>query len=132
MLFALLTLACAPAADAVAPPTVTWLAPADGDAVTAGEVAASVIVDAFSLEDPARHNAGTPIGYLRVCVDGAEALTTGATAFTLSLTPGEHVLSASLYYADGDAVKTTPEALCGDADTGCAAAEARIAITATD
>jgi len=109
MLIPLLFLACTGHPDDTGElaeaPSLSWLTPADGDTVAAGEVACSVVVDDFTLEDPAKHNEGAPIGYISVSVDGAEVLTTGSTNFTLTLTAGAHDLSAALFYADGDEIE---------------------------
>ena len=93
-------------ADAAAAPTLSILSPADGEVVTAGDVAVSVIVENFALEAPAKHNEGEAEGYIRVTVDGAEALTTAETQFTVTLNPTpEHTIGAELLVADGDALE---------------------------
>lgn len=137
MLFTLALLACTSSSDdsgkeAVAPPTLSWLSPAEGDTVAAGDVSCSTVVDAFSLQDPAKHNDGAPIGYIQVSVDGTEVLTTGSTTFTLTLAAGAHTLAAALFYDDGDAVSANSERLCeeDDADTTCAPVAASISVTA--
>lgn len=123
-------LACAPDPEAVpAAPTVLWLSPADGETLQAGEAAGSVIVEAFTMQPPTKHNVGQPIGYLRITVDGAEALRTGETTFTLSLGPGPHTLGAALAYADDDVVYANADGLCDTADPACAPVEARIDVT---
>ena len=95
------------AAEAV---TLAFLSPTDGETVTAGEVAVSVVVDGFTLEDPAKHSEGAPEGYLAVTVDGAEVLTTGETQFNVTLDAGEHTLGGALFYADGDALEPSVSA----------------------
>jgi hypothetical protein len=103
----LFLLACATEGEETAGEAVTlsFLAPTDGEAVVAGDVAVSVVVDGFTLQDPAKHNEGAPEGYLSVTVDGAEVLTTGETQFSVNLSVGEHVLGGELFYADGDALE---------------------------
>lgn len=135
MLLTLLLLACTTTDSGekeLAAPTIAWLDPADGASVTAGDVAASLVVENFSLEDPAKHNDGTPIGYISVAVDEVEVLTTGSTTFTLSLTAGMHMLHAQLYFSDGDEVTANAESLCDeDGDqTGCEIVMAMASVTA--
>jgi hypothetical protein len=90
--------------------TITFLDPIDGDTVPVGDVAVSVIVEGFALEAPAKHNEGEPEGYITVTVDGAEALTTAATQFTVTLAAaGSHTIGAALTYADGDAIGVSDE-----------------------
>lgn len=130
MLLALMLLACDD--EVASPATLEWLAPADGDTVPAGDVAGTVVVEGFALEDPAKHNEGTPEGYVAVGVDGDEVLQAGGTQFTLTLTAGAHELSAQLFYADGDEVLSSDTAICEEdsADTACAPVMATIAVTA--
>lgn len=138
MLFVLSLLACGTttstdtAEEAVAPPTLAWLTPSEGDTVSAGDVACSTIIDAFTLEDPAKHNEGAPIGFVAVSVDGQEVLQAGATTFTLTLDAGAHELIAQLFYADGDEVSANADRLCDedDTDTTCANVAATINVTA--
>ena len=138
MLFALTLLACTTTdsgekEEELAAPTIAWLDPADGASVTAGDVSASVVVENFSLEEPAKHNDGTPIGYISVMVDDVEVLTTGSTTFTLTLAAGAHTLAAQLYFSDGDEVSASSTALCDeDGDqTGCAPVLATASVTAS-
>ncbi len=87
-------------------PTIDFLQPTDGATVAAGDVSVSLVVDDFTLQDPAKHNEGAPEGYVAVSVDGAEVLTTGDTQFTLTLDEvGAHTLTAELRYTDGDALE---------------------------
>jgi hypothetical protein len=120
------------AEEAVAAPTVEWLVPGDGDAVTAGEVACSTVINDFTLEDHAKHSEGAPTGYLSVSVDGAEVLTSGVTNFTITLAAGAHDLTATLHYADGDEVLATDAELCDEeaADRACVPVEASVGVTA--
>lgn len=123
------------AEETVAPPLVDWLSPAEGDTVASGtDLPCSIVVDAFTLQDPAKHNEGAPIGHVRVSVDGTEALQTGGTTFTLNLTPGAHTLEAALFFADGDEVSANADRLCDedDSDTTCAPVSASISVTATE
>lgn len=117
-------------AELVEAPTVSWLTPTDNGTVSAGEVACSLVVGEFTLEDPAKHNDGAPIGYVVVAVDGAEGLTTGSTTFNLSLPAGAHSLSATLVYADGDEVTSDGEHLCDEGAAGCASVSSTITVTA--
>ncbi|MDP2306616.1 MAG: hypothetical protein Q8P18_11395 [Pseudomonadota bacterium] len=106
MLILSLLLACTGAHEDTAvedAATLTFLDPVDGDTVPAGDVAVSVIVDGFTLEAPAKHNEGAPEGYITVTVDGAVALTTAETQFTVTLADaGSHTIGAELTFADGD------------------------------
>jgi hypothetical protein len=93
------------AADSAAPetPTITFLSPADGDTVTAGDVPFSVIVEHFALVDLAKDNEGEPEGYIGVSVDGTEVLQTSETTFDLALgTEGAVTVEAELFFSDGD------------------------------
>ncbi len=137
MLLALTLLACSGTSDdtgeeTVALPTISWLSPADGDTVAAGDVSCSTVIEAFTLQDPAKHNDGAPIGYVSVSVDDTEVVTTGATTFRLTLDAGAHALMAALFYDDGDAVSANTEGLCDeeDADPACAPVIATISVTA--
>ncbi len=105
----LLALALACAADkhdtAEDTPTVTFLAPLDGEVVTAGDVPVSLLVEDFLLKSPAVHNVGTGEGYAQMRVDGVDVLAAMRTNFTLDLAAGEHTLEAELFYTDGDALE---------------------------
>ncbi|MDP2314202.1 MAG: hypothetical protein Q8P41_14965 [Pseudomonadota bacterium] len=105
MLLALL-LACSGAKDDTgeAASSITFLSPAAGATVPAGDVSVSVVVENFVLVSPAKHNEGEAEGYIAVSVDGAEVLQTGDTQFTVTLAAGAHTLGAELYYTDGDAL----------------------------
>jgi len=107
------------------PPTIAWLSPLDGDTVAAGtDVSASVVVENFTLTAPVKHNEGTPVGYLSLLSDGTEFAQTGETTFiipAISLGVGEHDLTAQIFYADGDEVSASSDALCDEEATeGCA------------
>ena len=85
-----------------AAPAITLLDPLDGDTVPAGDVGLSFIVENFTLIDPAKHNEGTPEGYISVTVDGAEVLQTASTQVTVTLAAGAHTVGGVLRYEDGD------------------------------
>ncbi len=132
MLLALL-LACAgdEKEEAALPaPSVEWLVPSDGGTATAGDVSCSLIVENFALESPALHNAGEPIGYLEIALDGVVVLESDETTPTIAVEAGAHTLTATLRYADGDEVLVSEELLCGEDEEGCAPASAEIAFTA--
>jgi hypothetical protein len=105
-MYALLTLALAcsePSADSGESASVTFVDPLDGDTVAVGALQASVIVEGFLLEDPAKHNDGAPEGYLSVSLNDAEVLQTSSTVFEVQLdAAGSVTLGAELRYADGD------------------------------
>lgn len=125
----LLLLACAAADKESTPaPTLLWLAPSDGETVPVGETACSIILESFSLVDPAKHNTGAPIGYVRVSVDDESRLEVGTTTFSLDLEAGSHRLNAALFYADGDEVRVQEGSLCGEEDAECMPVEAAIDI----
>lgn len=134
MVLFLLLFACNKGGDtgeAAPAPTVEWLSPIEGDSLTAGPQAASLLVERFSLVDPAKHSEGEAgaAGYVGVSVDGAEVLLTGSTTFELELVAGAHELTATLYYDDGDEVSAKDGLLCEEGDAGCAAVEAVVAVT---
>jgi hypothetical protein len=114
------------------PPTIAWLTPKDGGAVTAGNVEAAIIVDRFLLADPAKHNDGAPTGYVEISLDGTKLKDVGATTFSLSIPKGPHELTAKLYYEDGDAVTATADRVCSEDDTDpdCAEVASTISVTA--
>ncbi|MFZ5480820.1 MAG: hypothetical protein ACOZNI_28935 [Myxococcota bacterium] len=107
---AFLTLsACSGAGDSTEEidPTISFLSPADGDEVTVGEVACSVVVENFTLADLAKHSEGeAPEGYIGVRVDGTEVLQTSETNFDLTLdAAGAVTVEAELFYGDdGDSL----------------------------
>lgn len=137
MLLALVLAACTTTEDSakeeVAPPTLSWVDPTDGGTVIAGDNTCSVAVSEFMLEEPAKHSDGEAAGYLAVYVDGAEALQTGSTSFSLTLAAGTHELAAHLLYEDGDEVTATADHLCGEetTDTACEPVLAVIMVTAS-
>jgi hypothetical protein len=104
-------LACTGSADDTAEaetPTISFLAPEDGATVPAGDIDVSLVVDDFTLEDPAKHNEGQPEGYVELSwTDGttSDEEQTADTNTVISITsPGAWTLTASLYFADGDEV----------------------------
>ena len=109
-------------------PSLQWLSPSEGEQVPAGALSCAVILESFSLVDPAKHNDGAPIGYVGITVDAQPVLELGSTTFTLSLEAGAHALGATLYYADGDAVRAKEGALCEEA--GCEPIQATVRIEA--
>lgn len=117
MLSLMLLVACTAGKDDSAAPdpaTLTLLTPSEGDVVAAGAVSVAVVVEDFLLVDPAKHNDGSPEGYLQVRLDGADVLTTGATTFTVEdVAAGAHTLEVELYYADGDALEPPVSASVG-------------------
>lgn len=127
----LLLLACATADNEESPgPTLLWLAPSDGETVPAGETACSIILESFSLVDPAKHNEGAPIGYVRVSVDDESRLDVGTTTFRLDLEVGPHQLNATLFYADGDEVRVREGLVCGEEEADCLPVTATVDIVA--
>ena len=129
MLFVLIACAGEEVEEPVAAPTLEWLTPAEGATVAAGSVACSLVVDEFTLEAPAKHNDGAPIGYLSIAVDGVEVLTTGDTAFDLTLEAGAHTLDAALFFADGDAAYANATELCEEGAAGCEPVAASVSVT---
>lgn len=111
-------------------PTVSWLEPAADGTVTAGTVPASLVVEHFTLEDPAMHSEGGAEGYVAVSVDGSVVLETSQTTFDLDLTAGMHTLDAQLFYVDGDEVSVAEGALCEEDQEGCEPVVAEIMVTA--
>ena len=109
----LLLLACAGGPDSGGPaaePAITFLAPLDGDTLAVGTHGVSVAVDGFALVEP-KHNAGTPVGFLVVFVDGEELSTVGTPLFDVTFNdPGTVALSTALVYADGDPLDPPVEA----------------------
>ena len=112
MFFFALPLACAGPPDSAgadadaATPTVSFVSPADGDTVAAGDLALSIAVGHFVLEDPAKHDDGAAEGYLVVTwTDGSngDSVQTGSTTPTIPIaTAGAWTLTADLRFADGD------------------------------
>lgn len=127
----LLLLACtspAPSDDSVDPPTLAWLSPHADARLPEGEVSCAVIIESFTLHDPAKHNSGVPIGHVRIAMDGDEVLLSGQTTFSLSFAAGPHTLEATLLYADGDAVFASPDQLCEEESEECGPVRAEVSV----
>ena len=109
MLF-LFFLACDKGDDSVAleKPTISFLEPADDAKVAVGDVQLSIVVDSFTLHDPAKHNEGQPEGYIEVGWSNGTAsdeLETGSTTPTIEIpAAGSWTITAELYFADGDEI----------------------------
>ena len=121
------------AAALVPASTVQWVTPSDGASVAAGDVACSIAADNFTLSDPAKHNEGTPVGYISVSVDGVEVQKSGTTTPTVTLGAGSHSLMAQLFSADGDEVLTDGTYVCeeGDTSASCGPVSATITVDVT-
>ena len=92
--------------DVAAAPSVAFLAPLEGAVVAADtSVAVSLLVEDFVLASPAKHNEGTPEGYVLLRVDGVDAETLASTQTEVLLATGPHTLTAELFYLDGDALE---------------------------
>jgi hypothetical protein len=109
MLF-LFFLACDKGDDSVAleTPTISFLEPADKAKVAVGDVQLSIVVDYFTLHDPAKHNEGQPEGYIELTWSNGTAsdtLDTGSTTPTINIpSAGTWTITGALYYADGDEI----------------------------
>lgn len=120
--------ACSDKAEEEAAPTLSFLTPEDGGTVAAGDVTVTLIVENFTLEEPASamfrapgaafapwllpgsdaaaHNEGVAEGYCALSLDGTPVATLYTTQHELAAVgAGEHTLSAELFYSDGDAVE---------------------------
>lgn len=111
MLISLLLAACTVSSDTgdaeSETPVVSFVSPADGATVTAGEVNVSIAVEHFMLVDLAKHNEGEPEGYISFTYaqgDTSETIESGETAFTVALEAGAATLTADLYFEDGDQI----------------------------
>lgn len=133
MILALLFACAGSDKDSEAPaaaPTIEWLVPVADSTVPEGDLSCSLIVEYFHLEEPTMHNEGMAMGYLSLSLDGAEVLQTGETTPTVSVTAGEHTLSATLYYTDGDEVLIAGDVLCEEDDSeGCVTVDASVSFT---
>ncbi len=110
-------LACGSAEEAA--PTLTFLAPTDGEVVAAGEVAVSLVVEGVTLTEPTAtarldptewlpvgvawaHGEGAEAGFVRLTLDGVDVGDVGTTQWTLTgVTAGDHTLSGAILFADG-------------------------------
>jgi hypothetical protein len=113
--------ACAGSEEVVEPATLSFLTPAEGDTVAAGDVDVSLVVENFALVAPVAksgfrflgffptawaHNDEIPQGTISLIVDDGAALSLTSTTTTLTgLAAGSHTLSAELLYEDGDALE---------------------------
>jgi hypothetical protein len=111
-------LACGGATDEAAP-TLTFLAPADGEVVAAGDVAVSLVVEGVTLTEPTAtarldptawlpvgvawaHGEGAEEGFVRLTLDGVDVGDVGTTQWTLpGVTAGAHTLTGAILFADG-------------------------------
>jgi hypothetical protein len=106
----LLLLACDGGDDSVAleTPTISFLSPVDGGSVAVGDLQLSIVIEHFALQDPAKHNAGEPEGFVRVAwTDGSvsESRDAGSTTPTIEIpSSGNWTITAALHYADGDEI----------------------------
>lgn len=109
MLLSLLLLAChgdKHSEEEEASATVQFLVPLAGEEVPVGDASFAVVVENFSLVDPAKHNEGTASGYIQVRLDGSDVLQSSTTNFTVTVgAAGDHTVEAELYYEDGDALE---------------------------
>jgi hypothetical protein len=91
--------------------TIQFLVPLEGEEVLAGEASFAVVVENFSLVDPAKHNEGTATGYIQIRLDGTDVLQSGSTNFTVTVgSAGAHAVEAELYYEDGDTLEPAVKA----------------------
>lgn len=125
-ILALLLVAGCAGESTIATPTIQILAPADGAAVPAGDVAVSFIVEDFALVTPAaaaRVRRVDPTawlspaawahgdeegaqGWLSVDLDGVHAANLGDTQGTLTgVGVGSHQLTVTLIHEDGEPVE---------------------------
>lgn len=120
--FAVLSLlvACA-ATEEVERATLSFLTPAEGETVAAGDVDVSLVAENFAIVAPTAkngfrflgfyptawaHNDDIPQGTISLIVDGGAATSLTTTTTTLTgLAAGSHTLSAELLYEDGDALE---------------------------
>jgi len=107
--------------EEIEPATLSFLTPADGEAVAAGDVDVSLVVENFALVAPTAkrgirflgfyptawaHNDDLPQGTISLVLDGGAATSLTATTTTLAgLAAGSHTLSAELLYEDGDSLE---------------------------
>jgi hypothetical protein len=107
-------------------PALSFLSPADGATVPAGELQVSIVVEEFELvppsvaaADPARggpalpllllpasarahDEEGVPSGYCDLRLDGVSVASLDSTQLTLTVEAGAHTLEGELRFADGD------------------------------
>ena len=111
MLISLLLAACDGSSDtgeaAAETPVVSFVSPTDGAAVTAGDVAVSIVVEHFMLVDLAKHNEGEPEGYISFTYtqgDTSETIESSETTLSVALEAGKATLTADLYFEDEDQI----------------------------
>lgn len=106
--------ACTSKADDTATeatPTIAFLAPEDGAVLSPGPVDITLVVDGFTLIDPAKHSGeGEGLsGYVALTYDDqGTTLTenTGSTQASITFNgTGPHTITAELLYEDGDALE---------------------------
>ena len=106
--------ACTSKADdtaLAATPTIAFLTPEDGAVLSPGAIDITLVVDGFTLADPAKHGGEDEglSGYVALTYDdNGTNLTenTGSTQASINLNgTGMHTLTAELMYADGDALE---------------------------
>ncbi|MSQ03496.1 MAG: hypothetical protein EXR71_16665 [Myxococcales bacterium] len=132
----LLLLACTGSADTAdtgeqtaAAPTVSWVSPQEGEDV-GSSTNASVTTTTFTFVDLAKHGDGGAAGFVRIAAGGTALGDFDAPTFTLAgLAVGDVLLSAQLYYDDGDEVLAKDGVLCAEDDDTCAAVSAEVNIT---
>jgi hypothetical protein len=97
---------------------LSFLAPADGATVPAGDVTVSIIVEDFVLVDHVARPSplslfvpaawadadedGVPAGHCVLSLDGAEVAQMAETQLVLTVGPGAHTLDGELRYEDDD------------------------------
>lgn len=110
----ILAVACTSKADdtaSEAAPTIAFLAPEDGAVLSPGAIDITLVIDGFTLADPAKHGGEDEglSGYVALTYDdNGTNLTenTGSTQASINLNgTGMHTLTAELMYADGDALE---------------------------
>ncbi len=108
-------------------PTLAFVAPAEGEAVFAGDVQVAVAVEHFVFQAPTAtarfdptlllpvssawahgEEGGEAAGFVRLTLDGADVADLTETVHRLTgVAAGSHTLDAALHYADGDEVGVT-------------------------
>lgn len=132
-LLALLAFGCPQPEQEPPIPTVSFLSPADGATLAAGEVDVSLLVEDFtlvahtaavtprpppfplSLVAQARAHEGeeTYEGYAVLRLDDADVATLSETVATVTVEAGAHALEVELFHADGDAFDPPVTAVVG-------------------
>ncbi len=108
-------------------PSLSFLSPAEGATVPAGELQVSIVVDDFELVPStvaaaappvgglplwllpsvalAHDEEGVPSGVCELRLDGAVVGTMDGTQLAITVAAGAHELEGELLYADGDALE---------------------------